>query len=222
VLSNGKISRRMLNLMAGSALLIAGVPAMGAVSGLSGASSARSASASLETGRRLVPGAVDANASPPPDITPTTTTSDLAPATTVAPAPASVTGKAGAVAKAGAGGNSPSKANPSGATGSLHVPTVNVAATAHAVRRQPTSAEVQAAITGLHRFITFYTPTATQVAQVGDQVCTAFDQGQTFAQVKATALQKVAVFFPVSQAAADYAVRTEVSLYCPANASKLV
>jgi hypothetical protein len=53
-------------------------------------------------------------------------------------------------------------------------------------------------------------------------VCTAFDQGQTFAQVKATGLSMVSAYVPVSAAAADYAVRTAVALYCPAYASKLV
>jgi hypothetical protein len=89
----------------------------------------------------------------------------------------------------------------------------------------PSAAQVQSAIagiTGLVQLPLFFQITPANVAQVGNQVCTAFDQGQTFAQVKATGLSMVSAYVPVSPAAADYAVRTAVNLYCPAYASKLV
>lgn len=94
-----------------------------------------------------------------------------------------------------------------------------------APRTVPTPAQVQSAIagiTGLVQLPFFFQVTPAHVAQVGDQVCTAFDQGQTFAQVKATGLSMVSAYVTVSPAAADYAVRTAVALYCPAYASKLV
>ena len=44
----------------------------------------------------------------------------------------------------------------------------------------------------------FFQINAGHVAQVGNQVCTAFDQGQSFAQVKATGLSMVSAYVPVS------------------------
>ena len=94
-----------------------------------------------------------------------------------------------------------------------------------APRRVPSAAEVNGAIAGISSMVQlpfFFQINAGHVAQVGDQVCTAFDQGQTFAQVKATGLSMVSAYVTVTPTAADYAVRTAVSMYCPAYASKLV
>ncbi len=94
-----------------------------------------------------------------------------------------------------------------------------------APRTVPTAAQVNAAIAGISSMVQlpfFFQINAGHVAQVGNQVCTAFDQGQTFAQVKATGLSMVSAYVPVTPAAADYAVRTAVSMYCPGYASKLV
>ncbi len=94
-----------------------------------------------------------------------------------------------------------------------------------APRTVPSAAQVQSAIAGISSMVQlpfFFQITPAHVAQVGNQVCTAFDQGQTFTQVKATGLSMVSAYVPVSAAAADYAVRTAVSMYCPAYASKLV
>jgi Protein of unknown function (DUF732) len=94
-----------------------------------------------------------------------------------------------------------------------------------APRTVPSAGQVQSAIagiTGLVQLPFFFQLTPAHVAQVGNQVCTAFDQGQTFAQVKATGLSMVSAYVAVTPAAADYAVRTAVALYCPAYASKLV
>ena len=103
------------------------------------------------------------------------------------------------------------------------VPPVTVPALAP--RTVPSAAQVQSAIAGISSMVQlpfFITISPANVAQVGDQVCTAFDQGQSFAQVKSTGLSMVSAYVTVSPAAADYAVRTAVSMYCPAYASKLV
>ena len=92
-------------------------------------------------------------------------------------------------------------------------------------RRVPSAAEVQAAIAALPQYVrTPFTPTAAQVAQIGDQVCSAFDQGQTFAQVKATGLSMVTQIplTTILPGGADWVVKTVVNLYCPGYASKLV
>ena len=94
------------------------------------------------------------------------------------------------------------------------------AAPSAAPRRQPTSAEIQQAIQGFQRYMRI-SPTPAQVDQVGNEVCTAFDQGQTFAQVKETGLRMVPSYITVSPAAADYVVRKAVELYCPAHSPKL-
>ena len=92
-------------------------------------------------------------------------------------------------------------------------------------RRTPSATEVQATIIELKRqvggLLLLVSPTPAQIAQAGDQVCTAFDNGQTFAQVKATGLSMIPPTVTVSPATADWAVRQAVALYCPGHASKL-
>lgn len=97
--------------------------------------------------------------------------------------------------------------------------------TTAAPRQQPSAAAVQQALDGLDAYVdSVFTPTAAQVHEAGDKVCTAFDEGQTFVQVKATARELVArvPLTTVHAGADDYVVRTVVGLYCPAHASKLV
>ncbi|HVM14865.1 MAG TPA: DUF732 domain-containing protein [Egibacteraceae bacterium] len=92
-------------------------------------------------------------------------------------------------------------------------------------RRQPSPAEVQQALDGLKRYVdSVFAPSPAQVAEAGDKVCTAFDQGQSFTQVKATARELVAKvpLTTVHAGADDYVVRTVVALYCPGHAPKLV
>ena len=104
----------------------------------------------------------------------------------------------------------------------MTLPPVTVPALA--ARTVPSAAQVQSAIqgiTGLVQLPLFFQITPANVADVGNRVCTAFDQGQTFAQVKSTGLSMVSAYVPVSDAAADYAVRKAVQLYCPGYASKL-
>ena len=98
-------------------------------------------------------------------------------------------------------------------------------APALAPRRVPSAAEVQQVIAGISsrvRLPLFVQITPAHVADIGNRICTAFDQGQTFQQVKATGLAMVSQYVSVSDEAADYAVRQGVALYCPAYASKLV
>lgn len=94
-----------------------------------------------------------------------------------------------------------------------------------APRTVPSPAQVQQVISGISSMVRlplFARITPAHVADIGNQICTAFDQGQTFAQVKATGLAMVTRYgVTVSDAAADYAVRQGVALYCPAYASKL-
>ena len=132
-----------------------------------------------------------------PKVTTPPTTKAARPATTVAPAPVA----------------------PPAAAPVTTVP-------AKAPRRTPSAAEVQGAINGLKQqvggILLLISPTPAQIAQAGDQICTAFDNGQTFAQVKATGLSMIPATVAVSPATLDWAVRTAVSMYCPAYASKLV
>lgn len=106
------------------------------------------------------------------------------------------------------------------------VATTAPAAPVKVARRTPTAAEVQAAITELRRqvggVLRYVSPTPDQLAQAGDEVCTAFDNGQSFAQVKATGLSMIPASVTVTPATVDWAVRQGVSLYCPGHADKLV
>ncbi|MDQ1370942.1 MAG: hypothetical protein QOF20_3295 [Acidimicrobiaceae bacterium] len=91
-------------------------------------------------------------------------------------------------------------------------------------RRQPTSAEVAQAIVAVHDLLPFFTPTADQIASVGNQVCTGLDQGTSFAQLKSQALDMVgagSISWMIPSSVPEIAIRTVVALYCPNNASKL-
>jgi hypothetical protein len=84
----------------------------------------------------------------------------------------------------------------------------------------PSSAQIRSAISSLGLPLV---PSESQARQFGDSVCDAFDQGQTFAQVKAGALQAASQIplIAVSPSAVDAAVRAAVNLFCPGHASKL-
>ncbi len=91
-------------------------------------------------------------------------------------------------------------------------------------RRVPTSAEVDQALEGLRPYVQTPFPIgAAQVAEAGDKVCTAFDEGKSVDEVKAEgmALVKKVPFTTVKPGADDYVVRTSIALYCPDHASKL-
>jgi hypothetical protein len=97
-----------------------------------------------------------------------------------------------------------------------------VSGAALAPRRQPTAAEINQAIQAVHKLVPVFTPTSAQVARVGNQVCTAFDQGMTFSQVKSkvSALLGSWSWLLPSSTAAD-GVRAVVTLYCPGYLSKV-
>jgi hypothetical protein len=146
-----------------------------------------------------------------------TTVAPKATATTAAPttkAPASSTASKTTAAKAPA------------AAAAVTVPPVTVPPVPVGVARVvPSAAQVQQAIASLPNYVhSILSPSPAQVAQLGDKVCTMLDQGQTFAQVKATGLQMVTQvpLTTVLPGGADWVVRTVVNLYCPGHSSKLV
>ena len=149
-------------------------------------------------------------APPPPTTTPPTTSAPkvTVPPTTKAPAPRVAATVPAAVAAPVA---------PAAAAVAAVVQTV--------ARTVPSHAQVISAIGGLQALVPalgLFPPTVAQVNDIGNQVCTAFDQGQSFAQVKATALSMIPKSIAVPPTAPDYAVRQAVALYCPGHASKLV
>lgn len=99
------------------------------------------------------------------------------------------------------------------------------AVVAKIARRVPTAAEIQGVITELKRRVPLLGLVAvsqTQIDQIGDQVCTAFDNGQSFTQVKVTGLSMIPAGVSVPAGTDDWAVRKAVALYCPGHAAKLV
>lgn len=153
----------------------------------------------------------------PPTTAPPTTVATTTPPTTKAPTATTKTTKAPSTTQATAApaaAATPAPSAPAAPAAPVTVP-----------RRVPSAAEVQQAINTLPQYVhSILTPTPAQVAQIGNQVCTAFDQGQTFAQVKATGLQMVTQvpLTTVLPGGADWVVKTVVNLYCPGYASKLV
>ena len=155
------------------------------------------------------------------------------PAADAAPAPVEVTAPPATVAASAVVKTPTTKKAPKAVAAEVEAPPVvaapvvtlpPVTVPALAARTVPSAAQVQGAIqglTGLVQLPLFFQITPANVADVGNRVCTAFDQGQTFAQVKSTGLSMVSAYVPVSDAAADYAVRKAVELYCPGYASKL-
>jgi len=87
-------------------------------------------------------------------------------------------------------------------------------------RLSPSSAQVKAAIAQIGAGLPI---SEAQAREFGNQVCTAFDEGQSFSTVKATALQaaRKVPFVSVSAAQVDSAVRTAVQLFCPGHADKI-
>ena len=159
-----------------------------------------------------------AAAAPAPEPAPTPTTA--APATTVAKPKVTTppTTKAPRVAAA------PKPAAPAPVVAAAPAAPAPAVVTKVA-RRVPTPAEIQAVITRLKKdipILSFVTIAPAQIDQAGDQVCTAFDNGQTFAQVKATGLSMIPAQVTVPTTTADWAVRQAVALYCPGHANKLV
>jgi hypothetical protein len=116
-------------------------------------------------------------------------------------------------------------AAPAPAVAAAPAPAPAAAVVTGVARRVPTAAEIQGVITRLKKdipMLTYFSITPAQVNDAGDQICTAFDSAQTFAQVKATGLSMIPSTIKVPAATADYAVRQAVAMYCPGHANKLV
>lgn len=148
---------------------------------------------------------------PPPTEPPTTV-----PPTTAGPAPTPPTTVARRAARP-----APAPAEAARAPAPAAPAPTAPAAPALPPRLNPSSAQVRSAISSLGLPVT---PSESQARQFGDSVCDAFDQGQTFAQVKSAALQAAGQvsLVRVSPAAVDAAVRSAVNLFCPGHAAKLV
>lgn len=84
-------------------------------------------------------------------------------------------------------------------------------------RINPTSAQVQTAMAALSTRIPMFKPTEAQLRTFADAACTSFDQGQSKSQVESTVRQAVTYVqgASLSQADAEFAVRTVVHLRCP-------
>jgi hypothetical protein len=96
---------------------------------------------------------------------------------------------------------------------------------AKVARRVPTPAEIQGVIGELKRrvpLLNFVSVPSTKIDEIGNQVCTAFDNNQSFAQVKSTGLSMLPAGVSVPVGTDDWAVRQAVTLYCPGHANKLV
>ena len=167
-----------------------------------------------QPGDNVAPAQVEAPAEPA--VPETTTPTTAAPVTTVAkPRTTAPPATKAPVTKA-----APATAAPAAAP-AAPVP----AAPTKVARRVPTPAEIQGVVARLKKDIpvlAFVAVSPAQIDQAGDQVCTAFDNGQTFAQVKATGLSMIPASITVPPTTADWAVRQAVALYCPGHASKLV
>ncbi len=144
----------------------------------------------------------------PPETTAPTT---VAPATTAAPRATTPTTAAPVVTAP------PTTAPPT-------TPPPTAAQPATAPRTSPTDAQVVAAMQSLKSQIPLLPVNAAYGRQFGDAVCSAFDQGNNFAQVKQMVMQAVSQIplIKITLANADFAVRTAVSLFCPGYSSKLV
>lgn len=151
------------------------------------------------------------------EVTTSTTAPAAAPATTSAPAAAAPT-SAAPPAKAKA---TPTTAAPAAPAAAPAPPATTAAPAAPKLapgqRLNPTSADVQAAITQLHTRIPLFAPTESQLRTFADAVCTSFDQGQTAAQVQSTVQQAVSHIQGASLSAADaqFAVTLMAHLRCP-------
>jgi hypothetical protein len=92
-------------------------------------------------------------------------------------------------------------------------------------RRIPTSAEVEDTIDELQRqiggLLRFRAPKVSEIEAAGDEVCTGFDAGETFDQVKAKGVSAIPSSISVKPATVDWAVRRAVTLFCPGHADKL-
>lgn len=114
-----------------------------------------------------------------------------------------------------------SVAAPAAAAPAAAAPAAPAKAT-RAARLNPSSAQVQAALLQFPGGLLFK-PTEAQARDFANQVCTAFDQGSTYAAVRAQVVQALSTV-PLLQATPgqiDGAIHTAVTLFCPGYASLL-
>ena len=202
-------TRRNVSLIGAGVVLtlgLAGGAAAGVVPKIGDAVDTASPKAAVSTPDGLAPAVVaevPAVETPPPTEPPTTVVAVTSPPTT----------RPGAAARRSASASPAPAAAAPVASAAPAAPTI-------AARRNPTSAEIRSAISQLGLPIV---PSEAQARQFGDSVCDAFDQGQTFAQVSATARQAAnqVPLVSVSPAVVDSSVRTAVRLFCPDYSSKI-
>ncbi len=157
-----------------------------------------------------------------PDVTAATTPDTVAP-TTVAPevsTPAPIDTTPAAKPRATSTTEVAAAPSDEGAPVAAATPAGAPAAPTTAARTNPSSAQVKAAIAQIGAGLPI---SEAQAREFGNQVCTAFDQGQTSSAVKATAFQAAqkVPFVTVSASQVDSAVRSAVQLFCPGYASNV-
>jgi predicted RecA/RadA family phage recombinase len=92
-----------------------------------------------------------------------------------------------------------------------------------AVRTKPSASALASAVSGLKQYVhTIFSITSSEVAEFGNEVCSAFDKNESYSAIKSqiTAKVKQLPFTTVTAGAADYVVRTAVKLYCPGYTSR--
>ncbi len=153
---------------------------------------------------------------PAPDPTPATD-----PSTTTAPPPAAAAATTTTRPRAATSTVPRASAAPAASASPAAAPATQTTTAAPKLapgqRLDPTSAQVQAAITQLHQRIPLFAPTEAQLRTFADAVCSSFDQGQTQAQVQSTVQDAVSHIQGASLSAADaqFAVQIVVQLRCP-------
>ena len=221
MLGNTSLTRRVLGGVAGVNLALALAVSAGAVPrpGDDVHTAAATAIEEVAAPAARQPGDAAAQAAETPA---TTVPVVAAPPTTAAPTTAAPKVTAPPTTKA------PKAATPKTTTPAPVVttaPPATVPAVVKVARRVPTAAEVQGVIAEMKKrvpLLTFVSVSPAQVDQIGDQACTAFDNGQSFAQVKATGLSMIPAGVSLPAGTDDWAVRKAVALYCPGHADKLV
>lgn len=203
-------------------VLVAVSVGIGACSGNSLRSTAAKAEFVARVAETAASHAVSGNTTPQPAVAAPTGQSAASHATAPSPtaSPSASTAPAAAPAS-GTTATSPTKPALTWTTGPSAIPK-NLPYIAP--RTHPTVAQVNQAIQEVNKLVPFFTPTPAQVAQVGNQVCTAFDQGQTAAEVDSQALNMVGAgsySWAVPSSVPAQAVAVVVSLYCPGYTSKL-
>lgn len=213
-------------------LIILGVVVAVRTFGSGNLSKARRIAAQLQAAAIANPNPV---ATPAPATAPTVdpaSTATAAPAGAAASAGAAALGKpSSATSTTGAkGARATSAASPATSAKAATAPAATAAspkapvAVTTLARRQPTAAEVNQAIIGVHSLLPFFTPTAADIASAGNQACTAFDQGQTLAQVESVAIDMVgagSVAWMIPASVPQVAIQTLVALYCPGHWSQV-